>query len=93
MTGRAADTARLYDLLDHLEARVGGARVLADCSGRMNWPQRGVYFFYENGENRSGLGGRRRVVRPLPAAILGRRERPWRGGATAWGGPCGGEAR
>ena len=28
MTGRAADTARFYDLLDHLEARVGGARVL-----------------------------------------------------------------
>ena len=23
MTGRAADTARFYDLLDHLEARVG----------------------------------------------------------------------
>ena len=26
MTGRAADTARFYDLLDHLEARVGVAR-------------------------------------------------------------------
>ena len=63
MTGRAADTARFYDLLDHLEARVGGGRLLADCSGRMNWPRRGVYFFYENGEVRSGLGGGRRVVR------------------------------
>ncbi len=29
----------------------------------MNWPQRGVYFFFEDGEIRSGSGSGKRVVR------------------------------
>jgi hypothetical protein len=32
-----------YSLLDRLEKNIGGARSLADCSGRMKWPTRGVY--------------------------------------------------
>ena len=44
MNSRVADMARFYDLLDHLAVRVGALRVLADCTGRMKWPQRGVYF-------------------------------------------------
>ena len=63
MNAPVADIARFYDLLDRLAVRVGGLRVLADCTGGMKWPQRGVYFFYEDGETRSGSGSGRRVVR------------------------------
>ena len=60
---RLADTQRFYDLLDRLEGRIGGKRILGDCTGRMNWPNRGVYFFCEAGEARSGSGTGLRVVR------------------------------
>ena len=75
MSDRAADTSRFYDLLGRLATRTGGPRVLRDCSGRMDWPRRGVYFFFEPGETRSGFDsdsdtgtcpgsdGRGRVVR------------------------------
>ena len=73
------DTARFYDLLDDLAVRVGGLRVLADCTGRMRWPQRGVYFFYEDGETRSGSGSGRRVVRVgTHALVSGSRASLWR---------------
>ena len=62
MTDRAADTLRFHALLDRLESRLGGTRRLADCHGGMNWPRRGVYFFFEAGEARSGSGAGR-VVR------------------------------
>ncbi len=70
MTDRLADTARFYELLADLEARLGGARVLADCSGRMNWPERGVYFFFEPGEARASAEGRRRVARVGTHALI-----------------------
>ena len=35
----------LYRLLDDLPDRSGGFRYLRDCTGRLAWPQRGVYFF------------------------------------------------
>ena len=63
MTDRLADTIRFYDLLDRLEERAGGMRCLADCTGRTGWPRRGVYFFFEVGEVRSGSGDGKRVVR------------------------------
>lgn len=49
---RASDLDRLYDLLDRLEATVSGKRRLADCTGHMDWPERGVYFFFANEESR-----------------------------------------
>jgi hypothetical protein len=54
---------RFYALLDRLEANIGGARTLAACSGRMDWPTRGVYFFHESGERRTGTGDGPRIVR------------------------------
>ncbi len=63
MADRLADTRRFYELLDRLEGRIGGRRMLADCVGGMNWPNRGVYFFYEAGEARSRSGTGLRVVR------------------------------
>ena len=57
------DTITFYAHLRELERRIGGKRILADCDGRMDWPDRGVYFFFEPGENRSGSGDGPRVVR------------------------------
>jgi len=54
---------RFYALLDSLERRVEGERKLADCSARMHWPRRGVYFFREGGETRSDSGTGPRIVR------------------------------
>ena len=79
MNTRVADTARFYDLLDRLAVRVGGLRVLADCTGTMKWPRRGIYFFSEDGETRSGSGSGRRVVRVgTHALVSGSRATLWR---------------
>lgn len=49
---RRVDLNCLYEMLDDLRQRVGGFRRLHDCTGRSGWPERGVYFFFENGEFR-----------------------------------------
>lgn len=54
------DTDRFYALMDELSTRVGGPRMLSDCTSS-GWPTHGVYFFFENGEVR--LAGSPRVVR------------------------------
>ena len=63
MTERLRDLRRLYRLLDELERRLGGKRTLAECHGRIDWPRRGVYFFFEAGEIRTDSGTGPRVVR------------------------------
>lgn len=60
---RLADVQRFYHLLDELEAQLGGKRLLSEAHGRMDWPQRGVYFFFEEGERRGTSGTGPRVVR------------------------------
>lgn len=62
-TQRLEDIGRFYKLLDRLEQQIGGARRLAACHGRLDWPQRGVYFFMEDGEPRSDSGTGPRIVR------------------------------
>ena len=47
---RQDDLDRFYGLLDDLSQRVGGTRKLKNCTGYMDWPDRGVYFFLEPGE-------------------------------------------
>jgi len=42
---RLRDLIRFYEILDMLAERIGGPRILAECTGRMGWPERGVYFF------------------------------------------------
>jgi hypothetical protein len=54
---------RFYSILDRLECEIGGARKLAECSGRMDWPTRGVYFFRQTGELRTNTGAGPRIVR------------------------------
>ena len=60
---RGEHLIRFYSILDPLEKHIGGALTLADCSGRMDWPKRGVYFFREPGEFRSDTGNSPRIVR------------------------------
>ncbi len=68
---RAAAIVRFYRLLDLLEERCGGRRVLKECDGRAGWPRRGVYFFFEPGERRSATGAGDRVVRVGTHALTG----------------------
>lgn len=58
---RTADLNRFYRLLQRLAAKTGGGVRLADATGRQSWPERGVYFFFEDGEGREP--GPPRVVR------------------------------
>ena len=60
---RIADTHQFYGLLGRIAERTGGCRTLATCDGRMTWPRRGVYFFFEDGEYRSEPMSDLRVVR------------------------------
>lgn len=60
---RARDVERFYAILEELQARTGRFPLLSECHGRMPWPARGVYFFFEDGEVRSTSGTGPRVVR------------------------------
>ena len=69
---------RFYEVLSVLERRVGGRRFLSQCDGRMSWPSRGVYFFFEEGEVRTGSGSGPRVVRVGTHALKnGSRTKLW----------------
>ena len=60
---RLTDLKNFYEILAGIERKNGGARLLSDCTGRMRWPLRGVYFFQEPGEVRNDTGGGLRIVR------------------------------
>ena len=77
-TERKEHLIRFYSILDKLESSIGGARKLADCSGRTGWPKRGVYFFLEDGECRTDTGSGPRVVRVGTHALkLGSNTKLW----------------
>ena len=60
---RLADVVKFYAFLDRLEERVGGVRTLASIGNFRDWPDRGVYFFFEAGEVRRDSGNGPRIVR------------------------------
>lgn len=60
---RVSHLRTFYDLLDELAGTSGGPRYLRAADARQRWPERGVYFFLEPGEERSGSGVGPRVVR------------------------------
>jgi hypothetical protein len=62
-SGRIKHLIEFYSILDALQNNLGGTRTLVESSGRMIWPRRGVYFFFEHGEQRSDSGEGPRVVR------------------------------
>lgn len=51
---RERDIERLYQALRRLEAGVGGRRLMSTSIGKLGWPKRGVYLFFEPGEFRTG---------------------------------------
>jgi hypothetical protein len=60
---RLSDLRQFYELMSLLEERNGGLLRLSSCSGRLRWPRRGVYFFFEQTETRAHTGSGLRVVR------------------------------
>jgi len=73
-----ADLIRFYSALDQLEAKVGGARMLSECSSGTGWPRKGVYFFREAGEHRTESGEGPRFVRVGTHALkVGSRAQLW----------------
>lgn len=78
MTDRGADIERFYELMGDLEDRVGGKRKLSGCHRSMGWPERGVYFFFEDGETRANHDTDLRVVRVGTHAVTARsKSRLW----------------
>jgi len=71
---------QFYDILSRVEKRVEQKRILAQCDGKMKWPHRGVYFFFEDGEERTTSGRELRVVRVGTHAIDGEKNK-----TTLWG--------
>ena len=61
--GNVNDLRGFYTALAELEARLGGLRDLESCRRREVPARRGVYFFFESGEVRTGSGCGPRVVR------------------------------
>ncbi len=84
-----SDIDRFYEVLSDLDARVGKRR-LEDCHGRMSWPARGVYFFFEPGEVRRD-GMTPRVVRVGTHAVsAGSKTKLWNRLSTHRGTTSGG---
>lgn len=90
---RNSDLNTFYKLLTELEALSGGKRLLVECRGKMTWPKRGVYFFFEPGETRAIDSTIHRVVRVGTHAVAATsrttvwtRLRQHRGNAKSVGG-------
>jgi hypothetical protein len=60
---RLNDIISFYNILDELEKMMKGKLNLAQCTGKDNWPQRGVYFFFETNQKRQDSGSGIRVTR------------------------------
>jgi hypothetical protein len=65
---RKSDLDHFYKILKDLRERLRGYRFLRDCTGKSGWPERGVYFFFEDGEFRED-GETLRVLRVGTHAI------------------------
>lgn len=60
---REHDLKHLYGLFDRLTKKLGGMRRLEEISHHKDWPLRGVYFFFDLDEPRTGSGMGPRLVR------------------------------
>lgn len=49
MSQIGSNIRRFYEILGQLRGTIN-TRYLKDCDGKMGWPKRGVYFFFEDGE-------------------------------------------
>src|ERR1700722_17641900 len=69
---RLHDLNRFYNILSQIE-RCHGTLRLIDSHGRMIWPRRGVYFFFEADETRSKgrvAGGNQAKARRMTQAAV-----------------------
>ena len=66
---RLSDLKRFYSLLDTLEEK-SKKRLLSASNGHQNWPNRGVYFFFEENQSRTDSGNDLRVVRVGTHALI-----------------------
>ena len=95
MNARVADIARFYDLLDRLAVRVGGLRVLADCSRQDEMATAGHLLLLRGRRNplrlgqrpscrtrRDARGGERLPGHPLAPSVAAPGDRPGPGAAT-----------
>jgi hypothetical protein len=57
------DLDRFYELVSRLEVGLSGKRRLGDCTGKLKWPKKGLYFFFEPKEHRRGWPIVQRIVR------------------------------
>jgi len=75
---RLRDLIRFYEIQDVLTERIGGPRMLAEYTGQMEWPERGVSFFQQHGETRSDSDMGPRIVRVGTHALkTGSQTRLW----------------
>ena len=58
---RERDVERLYRSLHKLESSLGGKRLMSKCRGSQQWPNSGVYIFFEPGESRTNISDPRIV--------------------------------
>ena len=68
---------QFYSLLNDLEKTLGRKRLLSHCHGRLQWPRRGVYFFFETGETRANSNDNRVVRVGTHAVSKGSRTSLW----------------
>ncbi len=74
---RLKDLKRFYRLMTRLERNTGGRCALGQIE-RTDCPDRGVYFFFDEGEGRSGSGSGDRIVRVGSHALrAGQRTTVW----------------
>lgn len=88
----AVDLEGFYREMAILRDGLGGLRVLRECTGKIHWPKRGVYFFFDSGKEMRSLLPENRVVRVGTHAItngsqstLWNRLRTHRGGSDGAG--------
>ena len=81
-----------YALLRKVENGCGGKRVVRECTGQLEWPEMGVYFFFEPNEFRTSDVAQGRVTRVGTHTVsrgskttLWNRLRTHRGGAAGSG--------
>jgi len=60
---RLSDIKRFYSIIDLLENKNSEKKLLSNSDGRQQWPQRGVYFFFEYNQVRTDSGIGLRVTR------------------------------
>lgn len=65
----AENLNRFYRMISDLRDGLGGMRPFSECHGRNGWPERGVYFLFEDGEIRYSFPSTLRVVRVGTHAI------------------------